>query len=497
VGIIKKQGLSNTTLIYVGTAIGFVSLVLIQPRFLSKEELGLIRLILAFSSVLSILFSVGISAVTIRYFPRVFDPQSRHRGFFGFLLAYTAAGIMVGSLILYFAKDLIFRFYASGSALFNDRFGYVFLLTTILSFVLGFNAYCIALMRTIITTVLNDIVVRLLLIAIIFVRFSGLFNLEQFLLAFCGIYAFQAIVLLFAIFQHDRPGLMPHLGFIRETIGIRSILRYGIVITLTALNSVTLKYVDTMFVGRISLDLVAIYSVAAFIGLAVEIPLNALERIANPSISFALARKDMATVLTIYRDSAKALLLLGGLLFLLVALNARDLFALLPHDFSSGIIITQIVAFGALINMGTGVNYPILTNSHKYIWGSVFLVGLLVITVLGNILLIPKFGLLGPALAGCFASIVYNALKFEFIRRVFKIHPFNLSTLKALTVILVVFVLGWLVPVPGGPILSIALRTVLLISVYLGLTILWRTSDDLYRHIPASWRNRFPFQLLR
>ena len=50
-GIVKRQGLSNTLLVYAGTAIGFLSLVVVQPHFLSKEELGLTRLILAFSSV--------------------------------------------------------------------------------------------------------------------------------------------------------------------------------------------------------------------------------------------------------------------------------------------------------------------------------------------------------------------------------------------------------------------------------------------------------------
>lgn len=492
-GIVRKQGISNTLLVYVGTAIGFLSLVVVQPHFLSKEELGLTRLILAFSSVFSILFSLGISAVTIRYLPKAYHPDSRHRGFFGFLLSYTLAGILVGSVILHLAKGTILRSYVSGAEVFNEHFSYVLILTIILSFVLGLNAYCIALMRTVITTVLNDIVVRLLLIGIIFIRYSGLFDRESFLLAFCGIYAIQAIVLLFAIYHGDRPGLKPDLGYIRGTIGLRPILRYGLIITLTALNSVTLKYVDTMFVGTISLELVAVYSVSAFLGLAVEIPLNALERVANPSVAHALARSDMSSVRTVYRDSARALLLIGGWLFILVAANAADLFTLLPADYDQGVVVTQVIALAALINMGTGVNYPILANSHRYIWGSVFLVVLLLLTVAGNIVLIPKLGMLGAAVSGCIASVVYNGLKFEFIRRVFGLQPFDGSTLRLITVIISVFLIGFLLPMPGGAISSIVLRTLTITVFYALLVVGLKTSTGLYGYVPAKWRKLLPF----
>ena len=492
-GVVKKQGISNTILVYIGTLIGFVSLVFIQPHFLTKTELGLTRLILSFGSVLSILLSLGISAVTIRYLPKTLDPSSRHRGFFGFLLLYTSASVICGSVILHFSKGLILRSYGTGSPALQDHFSYVLLLTVILSFVLGFNAYCIALMRSTITTFLNDIVVRVLFIAIIGIHFVGWFDLEQFLLAFCLIYAIQAAALLAAIFKFDRPGFVPDFRFIQDNIGLRPIMRFGLIITLTAMNSVTLKYLDTLFVGTISLELVAVYSVAAFLGLAVEIPLNALERIANPSIAHALARNDLDAVRTVYHDSSRALLLIGGWLFLMVGLGARDLFQLLPPGYSGGVLVTQVIAFGALINMGTGVNYPILTNSKRYIWGSLFLVVLLLLTVVGNIALIPRFGMLGPAIAGCLASIVYNALKYEYIRRNFGLQPFDVATLKQLFLIGLLFLAGTLVPVPGKPLVALVIRGIAVTSLYAIGTIVWRTSADLYRHVPDRWMRRLTF----
>jgi hypothetical protein len=39
-GVIKRQGIKNTIAVYIGLAIGFLNLIVIQPYFLSKEELG-------------------------------------------------------------------------------------------------------------------------------------------------------------------------------------------------------------------------------------------------------------------------------------------------------------------------------------------------------------------------------------------------------------------------------------------------------------------------
>jgi len=218
-----------------------------------------------------------------------------------------------------------------------------------------------------------------------------------------------------------------------------------------------------------------------------------LERVANPSVAHAFARGDMSVVRTVYRDSARALLLFGGWLFLLVAANAKDLFTLLPDDYDQGVIVTQVIALGALINMGTGVNYPILANSHRYIWGSVFLVVLLLLTIAGNIVLIPKLGMLGAAIAGCIASVVYNGLKFEFIRRVFGMQPFDGSTAKLILVIFLVLAIGALLPMPGGAILSISIRSVLITAVYVLLVLGLRTSTGLYTYVPDTWRKRLPF----
>lgn len=491
-GIVKKQGIINTIWVYVGTLVGFVSLLIIQPKFLTKEELGLTRLILSYGSVLSILFSFGISAVTVKYLPKVYGHDHKHRGFFGFLLLYTFISILVGLGILFLLKGLIFSFYKEGAKEFNDNFSYVILLTIINAFILGFNAYCIALMKTTFPTFLTDVLAKLLFITIILLHFYGYFDLKEFLLAYCLVFGIHCLLLLIHIFMIDKPGLIIDHTYINSNIGYRSILRYGVIITVTAINSVSLKYIDQMFVGRISLGDVGVYSVAAYIGLMIEIPLTALERIANSSIAHSMASQNVNEIKTVYYHSARFLLVLGGWLFLMVIANLSSLLTFLPPAFQAGQAVTIFIASGALINMATGINYPILINSDKYIWATVFMISLIVFTIVGNIIFLPVFGILGPAITACIASLMSNLLKFLFIKRTFKLQPFDMRTVYIFLMIAVLAVSAHYVQLPVSPFLSIVIKALVFSALYFGILLLSRWSSDLYKYIPAAIKSRIP-----
>ena len=81
-GVIKRQGIKNTITGYIGILIGFVNLIVIQPHFLTKEELGLTRILYSFSLLVAMFVPLGIGNATIKYFPQFKDPAKKHHGFF-------------------------------------------------------------------------------------------------------------------------------------------------------------------------------------------------------------------------------------------------------------------------------------------------------------------------------------------------------------------------------------------------------------------------------
>jgi hypothetical protein len=53
VGIVQRQGIINSIITYTGIVIGFISLLIVQPRFLTTEEIGLVRVLFSFSALIA------------------------------------------------------------------------------------------------------------------------------------------------------------------------------------------------------------------------------------------------------------------------------------------------------------------------------------------------------------------------------------------------------------------------------------------------------------
>jgi membrane associated rhomboid family serine protease len=88
-------------------------------------------------------------------------------------------------------------------------------------------------------------------------------------------------------------------------------------------------------------------------------------------------------------------------------------------------------------------------------------------------------GLIGAAIATAGASLVYNALKFLFIKKNFSLQPFDLKTLKIIVVILIVWLIVNFVPVISSPIADIAIRSLIIIAFYGGIIYFWKIVPEL------------------
>ncbi|MFN0188688.1 MAG: oligosaccharide flippase family protein, partial [Bacteroidia bacterium] len=111
-GVIKRQGIKNTIATYIGFIVGFVNLIVIQPNFLTKEELGLTRVLYSFALLVAMFVPLGIGNATTRFFPRFKNIENRHHGFFGFMLLFPLLGFVLAASVLYAAKDFIMGRYA-------------------------------------------------------------------------------------------------------------------------------------------------------------------------------------------------------------------------------------------------------------------------------------------------------------------------------------------------------------------------------------------------
>ena len=412
---------------YIGLLVGFINIIYIQPKLLTTEVLGLTRILFAAASIIAMLLPLGIGSIAIKYFPLFKDEKTRHHGFFGLLLLFTAIGFCFISTLLILFKSFIIEMYQKESHLFTEYFNLLFPFCLIIALNSLFSIYCQVLFKSTIPAFINDVVVRFLNILFVLLFFIKLYDLDTFINLFIASYLIQTLCLLGYIYLIDKPSIKIDVVFIKQQ-NYYEIIRYGLLLSITAFASLGIKYTDTVFLGKyLPLSMVGVYSVAAFIPTIIEAPVGALERISNAKIADSWSKANRSEIEKIYYQSTNYLSIFGGLLLTLLLVNINFLYSFLPTEYLQALPVVFVLCFSAYFNMITGLNGSILFSSKYYFYGSLFLILMLLVSIGLNILLIPKYGIMGAAYSNAIASLLFNTLKFVFIKNKFGFQPFNIK----------------------------------------------------------------------
>jgi O-antigen/teichoic acid export membrane protein len=115
-----------------------------------------------------------------------------------------------------------------------------------------------------------------------------------------------------------------------------------------------------------------------------------------------------------------------------MCVNAYDIIAVLNPEYLSGVPVLQILSLSQLMFAIVGPVALILTMTH-YVRLNLFdLLLTLILSVVLDLILIPRFGAVGAAIAGMISIIFINLIRLAQVYKLFGIHPYNLSYLKPL-----------------------------------------------------------------
>lgn len=470
--VIRRQGIKNTIYTYLGILLGILSTLYIQPFFLTKEQIGLTRLVISVATICASVSCLGITSVIIRFFPFFRDSNTKHHGFFTLVVLFPMLGYLICVLAAGLFGDKIQELYGPNAAVLAQYAVPVLLTALFICFSSSFTAYCHALGQSSLPTFVAEVLSRVGFIACILLFFYGVTTENQYIYSLAILYSVQTLVLLLVITRFDRPRLS--VDFFSGNPHLKAIIRFGILSSFMQITGVGLKFIDVLFVGKyLSMAQVGIYSIAAFIGLVLESPLLAVEKIAGSRIAHLFAERNFAEIKKVYVLSSKYLMVFCGLLLAVLVTCIEPALALLPGDYSSGTVVTIVICIGAFFNAATGVNYSILIYSNQYKLGAWFYSGLLVLTCVFNMWLIPLYGLLGAAIATAGASVLHNILRFAIIHSKLGMQPFTRSSGAVLLVIAVTVLVSSFIHTDNRLVL-IVLRSVASVIVFLSLLLLLR-----------------------
>lgn len=483
---IRKQGISNSLIIYVGVVIGYINVVLLFPRFFSQAEFGLTRLLLTVSQILALLSLVGFNNVTLKYFPYFKKNPNYQSGFFVFALLIPLAGFIVTSGLFLLLKPWVIESYSDNSALFVEYYNWVFPFTFVLIFFNALREFSRSLYQAVLPIIFKEIVIRLGITVSILLTTFQIINFQSFLYFFILAHAIPFLGYMIYFYNINLFTFRPRFSFLNLAL-FKEMLIYGFYTVGNRFSGMLSRRVDILMLGALTgIKDVAVYTIAFFIGNVVVIPSQGLRQIAAPKVANAFANNFSHEINAIFKKSALNQLMAGGLVFVVIWSNIQPILEIINPDYLRAEFVVLFIGLAKLTGVSTGVSDQVIMHSQYFRKNLGFITLLLALTVIFNLLFIPVFQIVGAAMGTALAILIVNIVKTGFIYQKLGYHPFSIKMLTLLGLIGLIFMIGEFLPVVSlaevkplwNNLLTIVYRSLVLTAIFgLGVLIL-KPSED-------------------
>ena len=484
-GIVFKQSLNNSIITYLGFGIGALNTLILYLNFMSPKYYGLIQVILSASTVLMPILAFGVPNTLIKFYTS-FTSTRTTDGFLTLMLFLPLALMIPIAGLTFLANETIGGFLSEKNPIVKDYVWHIFLLGMAMAYFEVFYSWAKVQMKSVFGNFMKEIFCRVGQSLLLFLLYLDLISVEFFIQALVGIYILRTVVMKLYAYRLRMPRLV--FDFPKNT---PNILIYTLLIIMGGSVAIVLLEIDKVMINHfIEIENVAYYSVAGFIAMTVAVPARSMHQITYPLTAEILNKKDSLALKDLYQRSSLTLFITSGLLFLVILLNLNDLYEMLPHNYRNGFVIFIWLGLAKVYDAVLGNNNSILYNSDYY--RAVLIMGVLlaVLTILLNFWLIPKFGLDGAAIASFTAFFIYNTIKLVYVKLKFDILPFTTETVKVILLLLATGSIFYFLDFPFNPIINIAVKSVLIVALYVFVLYRFRISKDVFDVLLKFFKKR-------
>ncbi len=210
----------------------------------------------------------------------------------------------------------------------------------------------------------------------------------------------------------------------------RNIFSYSLMVFLAGFSYLLLSRTDRIMLGYFTTaENVGVYSVAALIATQLSIFLNSLNGIFSPVIADLHSRDQMEQLNSLMKVAAKWTISLTLPVFMIIVLFP-GIIQLFGPKFAVGWPALVVLAVAQLLHISTGSAQAVLIMCGRQkleLYNGIIMASLNIVL---NILLIPKYGILGAAIATGISIVLVNLTRLVEVYIYFKIHPYKNSFWK-------------------------------------------------------------------
>ncbi len=486
-GIVFRQSIKSALAVGGGAALGIV-INLVSPHLVSPEQLGFSRNLINQASVIQFLALLGANNTMVAYLQRFETADPRRRALLSAaFLTPAVLLLLITAFYTIFQNRIIGLYQPQDQPLIGQFFYLLPLLMGLFCLHSLLDAFLITEHKVALMLFNREVVLRIATLALMLLYGFSVISFRGFMNGHLLAYGIP-VGLLFVLAK--RTGRFKT-GFSFAGISRTTWLEWGRfswyhMLTGLALNLI--GFLDALLLpalNPVGLESLAVYTTALFVAAILLIPFKAMASATFPVLNEAFIAGDTPKTQNLFNRSALNILLATVPLLLLLLANLSFLQWLLPPEYAGVGALTAILLLGRFVEISTGLNTEMLSISSEYKFMfrlSVALVGALLLL---NLYLIPRFGAAGAAWSASIAFVLYNITKVTRLYRRLNLFPYSRASLKVLLAggcTLPVFLL----PQLGHPLLNLAVRSSIVVVVYLLAVYKLRPSEDVQTYISET-----------
>lgn len=461
-----------------GIALGFISTILLYPNILRADQYGLTRVLFSLALVCSQFAHLGINNIVIRYFPYFKQTKESRRKLLTLTLVVPLVGFFLFTVSYFLLQEVFISSYEDRSALFSEYYLYLIPLVFGVLFFEALNSFVRALQDSVTGSVVNEVLMRLLIILLLVVYHYNYLSFTGFMVGFVLTYSLQPLYMLF--YLYERGALSFSIPFQEKSRRfMKGMGVYGAYSLLGGLATLLIGNIDIIMLGAITdLDSTAVYAIAFYVGSVIAVPQRSINKIATPILAGLLKEKQFNRIESLYKRTALNQIIAGSLIYVGIWANLNNLMNLLPAEYAGAEWVIIIIGAAKLFNMATGINGRIIITSKYYRFDLYTNILLILLTVSTNYILIQYYGIMGAAIATAISIFIYNFIKFIYVWIKFSMQPFRWNALAVLAIAAGCLLGSFQIPYLYNFILDVTVRSAGIASVFLGLVLLFNLSPD-------------------
>lgn len=478
-GVIQKQSILGAIYSYLGVGLGFLITVILFTQILSTEQIGLLRLLVSYSSIIAMFASLGINSVTIKLFPYFRNDEKKHHGYLGIALLVTLIGFIVAIIVYILFQPYIVEKAQEKSALFIPYFYFVIPLALFTLLFGIFDTYYRVLYNAVKGIIYKEVLQRVFILVAVILYYLGIVDFYEMVWLYVFAFIAPSLLLLAGLIRSKLFFIKPAFSFVNKKLATEmfNVALFGI---LASFSGVIVQTIDVIMVNDyLGLSLTGVYSISFFFGTLILIPIRTMGKIGSVVIADAWKINDRQAILDIYRKSSLSLSIIGVLLFIGIWGNIDNVFHLIGEDYEQGKYVILFISLANLTDVFLGLNSHIIVNSKYFKWLTYLILVFVVLVIITNILLIPIYGIVGAAIASFVSKLIFNLLKFLFVLKKFGFQPFNYKHLILLVIAVVSLYLSMLIPAFPNYIIDIIIRSITISIIFLVPVYFFKISEDI------------------